>query len=127
MSYTDQAWDNRIRASVAAAQSMQGPLDGRWILYDSEGKGLFIFQFVDPAGERGPLEGVWRDLGRPAGSLAYGMVISLQREGANLTAAFAPHTPGPLVSLNLQGLGDGRWTGEMTDNGAKVPVTLRRP
>ncbi|HZZ34183.1 MAG TPA: hypothetical protein VFE03_00560 [Caulobacteraceae bacterium] len=125
-SYSDLAWDARIRASVAAAQSLQGPLDGRWTLYDGEGRGLFVFQFVDPAGGRGPLEGVWRDLRRPPGSLAYGMVVSLASDGTTLTAAFAPRPGGPLVTLNLQGLADGRWSGEMTDNGAKLPVTLRR-
>jgi hypothetical protein len=125
-SYSDLAWDSRIRASVAAAQSLQGPLDGRWTLYDAEGRGLFVFQFVDPAGGRGPLEGVWRDLRRPPGSLAYGMVVSLASDGTTLTAAFAPRPGGPLVTLNLQGLADGRWSGELTDTGAKLPVTLRR-
>ena len=40
----DLAYEARIRASVAAAQSYQGPLDGRWVLYAAHGRELFTFQ-----------------------------------------------------------------------------------
>lgn len=122
-SYSDMAWDSRIRASVAAAQSQQGPLDGRWTLYGADGKGLYTFQFVDPASGRGLLEGVWRDLRRPAGSLAYGVVDYLSRADTALTVGFSGAGG---VSIALQPLADGQWSGEMTENGVKSQVTLRR-
>jgi hypothetical protein len=127
MSWSGLSYEERIRASVAAAQGLQGPLDGRWILYGADGKQLFTFQLVDPAGGRGPLEGVWRDLRRPAGSGAYGLVDSLRLDGATLVAVFNPHPPLPGVSLNLQALAGGQWSGEMTEDGARMSVTLRRP
>jgi len=119
----DMAWDNRIRSSVTAAQGLQGPLDGRWQLYDATNRGLYIFQMVDPASGKGPLEGVWRDLRRPAGSLAYGVVAYLSRGESTLTIGF---NAGAGVSIVLQALADGVWSGEMTENGVKTPVTLRR-
>jgi len=123
VSESDRALDDRIRSSVNAAESLQGPLDGSWTLYDAVGGRLYVFQVVDPAGGQGPLEGVWRDLRRPAGSLAYGLVTYLSRGEGGLTIGF---TAAARVSIVLRALSDGAWSGEMTENGAKTAVVLRR-
>ena len=127
MSPSDISYEERIRASVAAAQSYQGPMDGRWTLYDPAGKPLYIFMFVDPAGGRGVLEAAWRDPRRAHGADDLGVVDSLQKTDTGLTLNFVPHSGGPAVQIQLQGDPAGALGGQMTENGAATPVTLRRP
>ena len=122
----DQIWDDRIRASVASAQALQGPLDGRWMLVTDDARPIFIFQFVDPAGGRGELEAVWRDLRRPPHTGAYGGVWNLSRMGLSLNLSFLPAGTTSPVSIALQGDPGGGWRGQMTENGAVTPVSLRR-
>jgi hypothetical protein len=122
----DQLWDDRSRSSVAAAQALQGPLDGRWLLVADDATPLFVFQFVDPAGGRGPLEGVWRDLRRPPHTGAYGVVPGLQRIGMTLNLSFLPPGTSTPVRIALQGDPAGGWQGQMTENGAVTTVSLRR-
>ncbi|MCR5878239.1 hypothetical protein [Phenylobacterium sp. J367] len=55
----DLAYESRIRASFASAQSFQGPLDGRWTLAAADGTGLYEFELSDktsapPEGLAGP-------------------------------------------------------------------------
>ena len=121
----DAMLDARIRASVAAAQAYQGPLDGSWTLYDGQGHGVFAFQLVDPP-RGGPLEGAWRDVRKPKGVAAWGLVDQLTRDGVALAFTF-PETPGaPPISITLQSDATGAWSGQMTENGATQPVTLKR-
>ena len=49
----------RIAASSQAAQALQGPLDGTWVLRDGAGRAVLILQIVDPAGG-GALSAAWR-------------------------------------------------------------------
>ena len=60
----DVAYDSRLRASFASAQSFQGPLEGGWTLTavfqrEPRATDLYALQLVD---RRDRLEGVWRDL-----------------------------------------------------------------
>ena len=126
-SYSDIAYDSRIRESVAAAQGLQGPMDGRWTLVDGAGKPLYVFMFVDPAGGRGPLEAAWRDPRRVRGGDDLGVVDGLDRNGLSLTLTFAPHAGAAPTQVQLQGDPAGALSGQMSENGATVPVTLRRP
>jgi hypothetical protein len=126
MSETDLAFESRIRQSVAAAQGLQGPLDGQWTLYDAGGRVLYVFLFVDPAGGRGPLEGAWRDPRRPRGSDDLGVVDNLQHAGLTLSLNFVPHPGAAGAAIQLQGQADGRWDGQMTEGGAAQKVSLRR-
>jgi hypothetical protein len=116
-SVADVAYDSRLRASYASAQAFQGPLDGAWTL-SGEGDGLYGFKLVDRGA--GVVEGAWRDL-RKVGALAgSGFVDDIRREGGVLTLRFGP----AVVSLT-GGYGDA-WTGELTEAGARRPVTLRK-
>ncbi len=125
-SYSDTDFESRIRQSVAAAQGLQGPLDGQWTLYDGAGRPLYIFMFVDPAGGRGVLEAAWRDPRRSRGSDDLGVVDSLEHAGLSLSLRFVPRGGDPVTAIRLQGLASGAWDGQMTENGVAQKVSLRR-
>jgi hypothetical protein len=112
----DVAYDSRLRASMASAQGFQGPMDGGWTLLEGD-RELYVLQLTD---RNGAVEGAWRDLRRPGALDASGFVDGAERAGDDLTIRFA----GGAVAV-LRG-GDGRWSGELTEAGAKRPVTLRR-
>jgi hypothetical protein len=123
---SDIAYENRIRASLAAAQSLQGPLDGPWTLFDAKGQALYVFQLVDPAGGRGPLEGVWRDPHRTPGGDGIGVVDFMQRAGARVSLLFAPHADGAAIAIQLQPDPLGGWRGQIIENGQARAVVMRR-
>ncbi|MGA0602543.1 hypothetical protein ACO2Q3_17680 [Caulobacter sp. KR2-114] len=125
MSDTDLAFEQRLRQSVASAEGLQGPLDGEWTLYGADGKPLYVFMFVDPAGGRGPLEAAWRDLRRPRGADDLGVVDSLQHAGPVLTLNFAAHPGATATVVQLQGAG-AAWNGQITEGGTLQKVSLRR-
>ncbi|HEX7758385.1 MAG TPA: hypothetical protein VF459_02705 [Caulobacteraceae bacterium] len=125
-SYGDMAFESRIRQSVAAAQGLQGALDGQWTLYDAAGHPLYVFMFIDPAGGRGDLEAAWRDLRRARGSDDLGVVDSLQHTGLSLSLNFVPHRGAGATAIQLQGQATGAWDGQMTEAGAALKVSLRR-
>lgn len=117
----DLAYDARIRASFASAESFQGPLDGGWTL-SADGQDLFALQLVD---RRDRLEGVWRDVRRKGALNASGLVDDLQRRGGELTLRFAQ--PGaPTTVATLHDAGDGQWRGELSEAGVRRVVVLRR-
>ena len=116
--------DRRIRGTSAAAQSLQGPLDGRWSLADQDGAPLYTLLFVDNG--RGALEGAWRDVTRGAGLTATGVIDTLSRDGAALNATFQPRTGQSTVSLNLSQRPDGSWSGDLDQGGARRGVRLLR-
>lgn len=116
---TELAYDSRIRASAASAQSFQGPLDGAWTL-SAEGVGaLYAFQLVDRGA--GPVEGAWRDVRRPGALEASGFVDQVERGDGAVTLRFA----GAKVAT-LRAGPDGGWTGELVDGGARRTVRLSR-
>lgn len=114
----DLAYESRVRASFASAQGFQGPLDGGWTL-SGDGGDLYAFKLVDKGAGR--VEGAWRDLRRPGAPAASGFVDEIERVGSEITLRF-----GPGVVADLTSGGDGRWTGQLTENGARRTVSLRR-
>jgi hypothetical protein len=125
-STTDIAFESRIRQSVAAAQGLQGALDGQWTLYDGSGRPLYVFIFIDPAGGRGSLEAAWRNPRRVRGADDLGVVDTLQHTGLTLTLNFTPHGGAPATAIQLQGQSTGAWDGQMTEAGTALKVSLRR-
>jgi len=117
----DLAYDARIRASLASAQSFQGPLDGGWTLSDRYGD-RYVLQIVD---RRDRLEAVWRDLRRAGAITGSGLVDSIQRSGGDLTLKFA-EAETPDLTLTLREGADGRWTGKLVRGDTTFDVTLRR-
>jgi len=122
---SDQVLDARIRASAAAAQGLQGPLDGGWTLVGADGKLIFAFQIVDRPGGDG-LEGVWRDLRRPVRPGDIGLIDGLQRAGTVLTINLTAKAGDPPTMISLTQGADGTWKGELREAGAVTQVTLRR-
>ena len=75
----DNAVDERIRSSAAAAEALQGPLDGPWTLVSTAGTPIYAFQLVDRPGGQGVVEGVWRDLRRPSMPGDIGLIDQISR------------------------------------------------
>ena len=111
----------RMRDSAAAAQALQGMLDGTWTLSDARRRPLFVLQITDPAGGAGPLEGAWR---RPGASAMAGLIDAIARRGDRLAIRFAGG--GEVVRLSLRRQADGAWSGEANESGRDHRVSLRR-
>ncbi len=118
-------YESRVRGSIAAAQGLQGPLDGSWTLTDTTGAKLYAFQMVDPGASIGQLEGAWRDLRRGEGIGGVGVIADIQR-GAGLTVRFYPRATDDAVVADLTPTAGGGWSGKLTDKGAITDVTLVR-
>jgi hypothetical protein len=114
----DLAYDARLRASAASAESFQGPLDGGWILR-AEGEGdVYALQLTD---QRDRIEGAWRDLRRPGDPAASGFLDQIQRTPQGVTMRFTPQAQEPVtVALgpNLRG--------QAEQGGRRYAVSLRR-
>ena len=118
----DIAYDSRIRASFAAAQSFQGPLEGGWTMTAPGAGDLYALQLVD---RRDRLEGVWRDVRRKGALDASGLVDDIKRADGVVTLRFSPKAGAAEAVAVLRGGADG-WTGELTEGAERRPVTLRR-
>jgi hypothetical protein len=118
--------DSRVGGSFNAAESLQGPLDGSWTLVGTAGQAIYAFQLVDKPGGEGPLEGVWRDLRRPAVPGDIGFIDGLIRGPGTLLITVNATRGGPAMTVSLHNDPTGAWVGVMRENGADVPVRLRR-
>jgi len=118
--------DERVGSSFNAAESYQGPLDGSWTLVSSSGQALLAFELVDKPGGQSPLEGVWRDLRRPATPGDIGFVDALIRGPGALSITLNPTAGSAAVTISLHTDPTGAWSGTMRENGADAPVKLRR-
>ncbi|HTX47863.1 MAG TPA: hypothetical protein VME40_00610 [Caulobacteraceae bacterium] len=123
---TDNAIDDRIRDAAAAAEALQGPLDGSWTLVAASGKALYAFQFVDKPGGQDPPEGVWRDLRRPPGPGDIGLIGSMARGPGSLSLGFAAKPGARPVAIELKSGGSGGWSGQLHEDGVTINVMLRR-
>jgi hypothetical protein len=111
----------RMRDSAAAAQVLQGPLDGSWTLSDEHGRALYMLQITDPVGGAGPLEGAWRTGGK---TTAEGLIETIRRRSDFLTIQFL--ADGGVVRVHLRRRANGTWSGEANDKGRPLQVALRR-
>lgn len=118
------SYENRLRASFASAQGMQGPMDGGWTMSGRDGKGLYAFLLVDKG--QGMLEGAWRDLRRRGGTDSSGFLADIQRVGGQITGTFYPRPGAGAASFTLSPGGAGEWTGELSEEGRRTAVTLKR-
>jgi hypothetical protein len=121
----DAAFEGRMRDSFDAAQALQGPLDGRWTLYDAGGRALYAIQIVDPAGGGGPLQAAWRDPRDSSPLGALGVVSDIARTGGALRLSFTGRG-GLINTLLLWRDPHAGWSGRMVEGGKAMRVTLRR-
>lgn len=119
----EQVYEMRVRGSIAAAQNLQGPLDGQWRIAGPDGTPLYALQIVDKAGGGAPLEGAWRDLRRTGAPGSTGLIDDLQREGEGLSARFSAREGGQASILTLSPDGDG-WRGQLVEDGASRAVAV---
>ena len=118
-----QMYESGVRSSFEARESLQGPLDGRWLLADADGKGLYMLQLTDPGTGRGPVEGAWRDLSRQGAVGASGFLTSAEHFGRDLVLKFE-EGEACVVTLTLGA--DGRWTGTLRIVNGNRPVIMTR-
>ena len=111
------AYESRVRASWASAQSFQGPLDGGWTLASAAGP-LYALQLADRG--RGSVEGAWRDLRRPGALDASGLIDPTDDAGTEVTLRL-----GGGVAILRRGA-DGRWAGTLDEAGRTQAVNLSR-
>ena len=114
--------DQRMHESAAAAQALQGAMDGRWILCDQHGRALFVFQIVDRAGDSRRIEAVWSPAGKLAATEPVRAVDFIRSDGAGLWLRFAA-AEGE-IRMDLHRLGHHRWRGRIL--GQAGMVTLKR-
>jgi hypothetical protein len=116
----DAALDTRITESARAAQSLQGPLDGSWLLTTADGRALYALELVDPVAG-GRLEGVWRDLRRAAPPGDTGVIERLERAPRRLIVSFGA----PPITFVLKARAGG-WSGVAKQGASAFVVDLRR-
>ncbi len=121
----EQIYELRVKGSIAAAQGLQGPLDGGWKVSGPDGATLYALQLVDPAGGYGPLEGAWRDVRRAGAVGSTGLIDSVERDGADLILRFSPRG-GATSVLTLRPVGETRWVGGLVEAGVEQAVTADR-
>lgn len=109
---------DRIAASAAAAQALQGPLDGTWTLADAHGRALYVIQIVDPVSGGADLQAAWRSPG-PAGALGE---ATARRTGDRLSLRLGDR--GPQVALRR--VSRDLWRGVRHHDGGDRRVFLRR-
>jgi hypothetical protein len=117
-----QVYELRVKGSIAAAQNLQGPLDGGWNVATTNGGQLYALQIVDKAGGYGELEGAWRDVRRPGSVGSTGLIEDLRRDGSDVVVRFSPKG-GQSSMLTLRPSGYERWSGELVENGVTQAVS----
>jgi hypothetical protein len=103
----------RIAQSAAAAEALQGPVDGLWRLSEGDHT-LALVAITDPASGAG-LQCVWRPE-----SAATARPIACRRSGQSLLL----HSPS--VTVRLRPAARDRWSGLWQGSGRRRPVSLTR-
>ena len=119
-----QAWEARLHAAYEAAEARQGPLDGSWRLTGADGDVLFEFVLSDPGASN--MTGAWRDLRRGGGADGSGFVSAVYRTADGGGVRLTESSGGAETVLQLRPTADGRWGGELTENGAVRSVVMTR-
>jgi hypothetical protein len=106
------SYEAGVRGAFSRNQSLQGPLDGTWLLKDAAGTTLYRVQLVDPGFASGRLEGAWQDLRAGSPMDNSGFFSGVAREGMRLILQFARAGTG-LTVLTLDQRPDGAFAGEI--------------
>jgi hypothetical protein len=113
-----KAYDDRRRAAYAAAEALQGPLDGGWTAETRQDSApRYVFEFVD---DGDVLEGAWRDRTR-SGAGASGPVEIEARSASGVRFSFMDGPDKMRVVLRLSAKG---WVGQVRRGGEAFDVRL---
>ncbi|MGH6987258.1 MAG: hypothetical protein ACRED9_10535 [Caulobacteraceae bacterium] len=108
-------FDRRIAEGAAAAQALEGPLDGAWKVVGAKGQARLFLEITDPAGG-GALSGAWR----APGASGAAPIANVQRSGGRLTLFLGTET------LRIHADRRGGWRGVLEEGGSRRPVRLVR-
>ncbi|MGH7017503.1 MAG: hypothetical protein ACRED8_10525 [Caulobacteraceae bacterium] len=108
-------FDRRIAQGAAAAQALEGPLDGAWKVVDATGQARLFLEITDPAGG-GTLSGAWR----APGASGAAPIANVQRSGDRLYLSLGAET------LRVRADRRGGWRGVLEEGGLRRPVRLVR-
>lgn len=106
----------RIAQAATAAQRLQGPLDGRWMLGDGRGRILYVFEIGDPPTGR-KLSCAWL---APNSSPRR---AECRRVGTGLSVVF--EDADGMRRVVLRPAQDGLWRGKLIVGGVALQVSLR--
>jgi hypothetical protein len=116
-----------VAGAFAAAENLQGPLDGAWFVSAADGHRLFRFQFDDPGYRGGRIEGAWRDLRAGAGAVeAGGFFTGVTRDGSKIVIRMSTVDGQPAV-LNLEPRAGGGYGGQFAAGPQTQTVMMARP
>lgn len=120
-----RSYDAAIRASSRAAETLQGPLQGSWVLAGKSGRRLYRIELADHGLGPGTIEGAWRDLRFARPGVHSGLLSSVARHGDRLLLSFdeAGASDPVTVAVSLSGA---IWTGRMRRGGRMTQVILKR-
>jgi hypothetical protein len=110
------AFGARMATSASAAETLQGPLDGAWVVRDGHGRALLRLEIEDPPPGNGPPTGAWS----LAEGRAMGAIDRIEANGWTLRIQVAPDE-----RLVLQ-RSHGQWRGRMIEAGRASLVSLGR-
>ena len=122
---TAGAYDAQVRTDAEAAEALQGPLDGGFLLARQDGRPLYAFQLVDPGPAGAEPQGAWRKLERRLRPRNSGFVALIAYDGPRLVLRFEER-PGRLVVVTAEPAQDGVWRGRMWRLGFTRSVVLRK-
>lgn len=119
---TQKAYDERLRQSYAAAESLQGSLDGGWKVIGARGAALLDLQLVDKG--KGDVEGAWRDLRSGPTPAASGLIDRTPVSGGRFSTSF--FGGGLPYRLAVSRGADGRWTGQYWRGDERFDVKMEK-
>jgi len=125
------SYEAGLHGAISRAQSLQGPLDGGWVVRPlGSDEAVLRVQLVDRGVSGGRLEGAWWDL-RGSGPQSSGFFTGAGRTGTAVTLQFASADRGA-VSLEVRPDGEGGFTGELAELRAgeaavRMRVVMARP
>jgi hypothetical protein len=111
----DNAYDAGVETAERSMDARMGPLDGRWVVQDGEGRTLMTLSLMDQ-GEARPLEGAYRMADSQA---AVGPLAATERSAEALVLDL----DGGRLTLRASGAG---WTGTLVQGGRERTVALVR-
>jgi hypothetical protein len=125
LSFEAMQSDVATRRTARETDAMEGPLNGQWLLLGPSGEQLYVFQITSSLTKGEPPAGAWRNPRVARSSTSAGFIALLGYDGAQLNLRFTERSAQDLVAVNLTRDPAGRFSGQLTKDGATTPVVLQ--